>query len=93
MQKIKTGKKATKWRLLKENGQYLNFDVPKNKTKLTDALEKIFSKLTTMNLDIQIILEALGKGKPTNETWGTLNSPNAKNNPSIPFSESEEPPF
>lgn len=68
---------------------YKNFSVPKKQDKTDEALEKIFAKLTSINLDVQIILEALGKSRPTNDTWGTLNSPNAKNNPNIPFSDDE----
>lgn len=78
--------------VVKENGEYLNFETPKKEDKVVEVMEKVLNKLTSMNLDIQIIKEHLEARAPKG-TWGTLNSPNAVNNPNIPFAGDDEIPY
>ena len=73
-----------------ENGEYLNFRVPKKEDKLSSELSEIKTKLGKMNFDIQTIIRHLSGENPLNLTSAGTKVPDFSEVDDIP---PEDAPF
>ena len=58
--------------VIKENGEYLNFEVPKPADKIDEKLEKVLNELMAIKLMVNSLV---GDKKPKNDRFGSVPTP------------------
>lgn len=72
--------------IIKENGQYLNFDVPKKEDKINETVTEVLNKLGTIDAKLNAIYEILRGSAIQEEKVGTSDYPTEDITPEdIPF--------